>query len=165
MRKKTLVTLTLTSAGLYVVGISIIILTSVLLASTLSGCSPDCSSPPAGIIVGFIISYLMIIAASIVSIVAWIGMLIKQAKQQQWGWFVCTLLFGYITMIIYLIAVPEVQELMPVYYVPAPGQPYPPVQPYQYQAGQAYPPMQAYYPYQPGAMQQPMRQDQPPWQG
>lgn len=161
MRKKTLVTLTLIGVGLYIVGISIIVLTSVLLASTFSACAPDCSSPPAGIIVGFIISYLMIIAASIVSIVAWIGMLIKQAKQQQWGWFVCTLLLGYIPMIIYLIAVPEAPNpLMPVYYVPAPGQPYPPMQPYQYQAGQPYPPMQA-YPYQPGAMPQ----NQPPWQG
>lgn len=162
MRKKTIVILTLVGLGLYVVSIIAIALSAITLTSTLSSCSPDCPlSPSGGLIAGLIIGYVILLAGSIVNIVAWVGTLISQAKRQQWAWFVCTILFGIICMWIYLIAVPEAPTPVMLAYYPYPvGQAYQPMQQYQYQPGQAYPPMQA-YPYQPGAMQQ----NQPPWQG
>jgi len=45
-----------------------------------------------------------------------VSALVKQVKQQQWAWFICTLLFGFfpifgdIYMLIYLITVPETSQ-------------------------------------------------------
>ncbi len=47
---------------------------------------------------------LLLIIGGILSLVAWIGTLIATAKQGRWGWFVCTIIFSYITELIYLIA-------------------------------------------------------------
>ncbi|MBO0783576.1 MAG: hypothetical protein J2P37_32600 [Ktedonobacteraceae bacterium] len=50
---------------------------------------------------------LLLTAAIVLGMIAWIGALVKQGKQEQWVWFVCTLLFSGIVLLIYLIAVPE----------------------------------------------------------
>lgn len=94
------------------------------------------------------------LASTALLLTAWISMLIKQAKLQQWGWFVCTILFGWITMLIYLIAVPEMQQpaiAMFQYQAYAPGMP-------QYQ--QPYAP--GIQPYQPYPYPQPQGEMQPP---
>lgn len=59
-------------------------------------------------------------AASALLTVAWIGILVIQARQRQWPWFVLTIIFGYICMSIYLIAVPEAPSSKEVGYWQAP---------------------------------------------
>jgi len=59
---------------------------------------------------------------AVIGLIALIGGLIKQAKRRQWGWFVCTILFGVLCLIIYLIVVPDA----PAYRVYQPKQDYQP---------------------------------------
>lgn len=54
-----------------------------------------------------ILTAAMVLCGLVLGIIAWIGGLVKQGKQQEWGWFICTLLFGNLVLLIYLIAVPE----------------------------------------------------------
>lgn len=84
---------------------------------------------------GLMIAFLL--AAFVLASISWIGALVRQGQQQQWGWFVCTLLFGGIVLLIYLIAVPESSPQLPV---PGYGQVY------QYQPPMYYPPNQPFYP-------------------
>lgn len=125
-------------------------------------CDPSngvCGAPSPIAFLGLGLAVLCGLASSILLLIAEIGALIKQAKQQQWGWFVCTILFSWITLLIYLIVVPEMEQpavAMLQYQAYAPGmpmyqQPYAPgAQPYQ-----PYP-----YPPQPQGEMQP-----PPSQG
>lgn len=43
--------------------------------------------------------------------IAWIGALIRQGRQRQWGWFLGTLTFGGIAILIYLLVGPKTQQL------------------------------------------------------
>lgn len=129
MRKKTLVILTLIGLGLSVIGVIIITLLFISLTFpnclSLNICGGEPNRPVISII-ALAIGAILILASSVIQIVAWIGALVKQAKQQQWAWFVCTILFGALCMWLYLIIVPEMpvrQVMMPVYV-----QPYPPYQ-------------------------------------
>lgn len=61
-----------------------------------------------------VIAGVLFLTASVLGLIAWIGALVNQGKQQQWGWFICTLLFGGIVLLIYLIAVPERSLQLPV---------------------------------------------------
>jgi membrane protease YdiL (CAAX protease family) len=79
-------------------------------------------------VIGTAISVLLVIAASVLGVIAWIGALIKQAKQEQWGWFICTLLFSGIVLLIYLIVVSENSPQLPL---PGYGQVYQPQSPTQ----------------------------------
>jgi drug/metabolite transporter (DMT)-like permease len=79
--------------------------------------------------VGTGVSVLLVLAASVLGVIAWIGVLIKQGKQEQWGWFICTLLFGGIVLLIYLIAVPENSPQLPLPGYGQVYQPQPPTQP------------------------------------
>lgn len=146
MRKKTLVILTILYFALAVIGVVVIVGGSSLLASSYAGCydTPhgiSCDSAHSSSTVGGIalaLGILAVLAGSILGIVAWIGGLVKQAQQQQWAWFICTLIFGIFCLVIYLIAVPEqpryvLQGYLPVYPPMQPYQPYPPQQLYQQQ--------------------------------
>lgn len=73
-----------------------------------------CTSPPASAVLVLMLAVVLNVAGYVLLIIAWIGMLRKQAKEQQWRWFVCTLLFSFFCMLIYLIMVPET----PLAYVP-----------------------------------------------
>lgn len=64
--------------------------------------------------INLLIAVVFFLTASILGSIAWIGTLINQGKQGQWGWFICTLLFGGIALLIYLIAVPERSPQLPV---------------------------------------------------
>ncbi|SRR5258707_4579439 len=86
---------------------------------------------------------------TVAGLIAWIGGLVKQARQRRWGWFVCTFLFGLLCLAIYLIVVPEV----PSYRVYQPGR----QRDYQPQPQQDAP----YY-YQPQPYQEPVPVDAPP---
>ena len=105
MRKKTLVTL-------YILGwIAAFgaIASQILSLKVITSQCPNntCTSLPGPAILGLILGAVLTLVATVLIIVTWIAVLIKQAQRQQWAWFVCTLLFSYITMIIYWIAVPE----------------------------------------------------------
>ncbi|HTK09710.1 MAG TPA: hypothetical protein VL485_21240 [Ktedonobacteraceae bacterium] len=78
-----------------------------------------------------------IFVASLLGIIAWIGTLIKQVRLKQWGWFICTVLFTGIAMLIYLLTVPETS---PQVLGPGNGQIY------QSQPPMYYPPSQPSYP-------------------
>ncbi|HEU5383438.1 MAG TPA: hypothetical protein VFV38_49180 [Ktedonobacteraceae bacterium] len=148
MRKKTLVILSLLSIGLCIVGVIAIILGGVLVASAESCSGSICTSSAAdGLgIVGIGVSIIFFIAASVIGLIAWICGLIKQAQQQEWAWFICTLLFGSLCLLIYLLAVPERTQ----YVVPAYAPVYPPMQQYQSyqpQPHQSYPGYQPHQPY------------------
>lgn len=88
-----------------------------------------------------LLSFPLFLAGWVMLVVAWIGMMVVQAKQGQWGWFVCNLIFGWFTMVLYLMIVPEMSEPIRPTYMP-PYQPISPYQPYQQ-------PMSPYQPYPP----------------
>ncbi|WP_201360249.1 hypothetical protein [Dictyobacter formicarum] len=116
MRRKTLAILTLIGLGLFLVSIGTIVVETAVNAVYCS--SPNCplpsipSTPPTWQIVVSIIGEVSILAAGVLQIIAWIGAMTKQAKRQQWTWFVCTFLFSPICLWIYLLAVPEALELV-----------------------------------------------------
>lgn len=95
---------------------------------------------------GIAIPIVLFSIAGILGIIAWIGALVKQGRQEQWVWFVCTLLFGGLVVLIYLLAVPESSPQLPVPgYGPA-YPPYPPQQSYPPQPPTYYPQNQPSYP-------------------
>lgn len=139
MSKKTMWILSILGLGLMIPGLVAYVITIVsFITSSLA--TPD--SPPAqpnigGMFTGFGFAIAFLLAGGIIELIGRIGMLIRQAKQQQWIWFVCTLLLGWVCMIVYLFVWPETPQ--PLLSTPA----YAP----QYQ------PMPSYPPYQ--VMQQP----------
>ena len=91
-----------------------------------------CSTPMQGGSLGLLlVGGLLALGAGVLSTIAWVAILIKQAQRQQWAWFVCTLLFSSICMLIWLIVEPEVPRVPQYAQVYQPGyQPgYPPVYP------------------------------------
>jgi MFS family permease len=159
MRKKTIVILAILGFGLGVVGTIALVAGFFIIGAA---CSPDCGSSgqtvPAGAVVSLVIGGILLLVGSVLGIVAWVGALVKQAKQQQWGWFAGTLasgliggFLGGICMLIYLIAVPETPQYpVPSYLAPSP-----------YQPGVQYPPMQSYQPMEGYPSAQPYQQPMP----
>lgn len=151
MRKKTLVILSVLSIGLAIVGVVAFAVGGTLFASSVENCSSVrcATSAPDGLgWLGIVVGIVLFIVSAVLGIIAWVGGLVKQAQQQEWAWFICTLLFGNLCLWIYLIAVPErpqyaVPIYMPVYPPMQPYQGYPPQQPYEGYSG--YQPQQQYY--------------------
>jgi len=163
MRKKTIVILYI--LGLVLTGIAVVALVASSAAAAASSqscydtytdsyynCTSYSSGTSTALGVGFLFGIGLSIVGGVLGTIAWIGVLIKQGKQEQWGWFVCTLLFSGITTLIYLIAVPETPQSLVPTYVPV-YQPFQPPtqyqQPYQDPYQQPYQPQQPYQdPYQ-----------------
>jgi hypothetical protein len=122
MRKKTLVILYTIGSVLSVLALIAEIPIIVWSVQCSNGTSV-CAGLPIPAILGIVLAALFILAGSVLLLIAWIGMLVKQAKQQQWTWFICTILFSWIAMLIYLIKVPEVKQPPMVAY-PVMPQPY-----------------------------------------
>ncbi|HZO72140.1 MAG TPA: hypothetical protein VFB60_08045 [Ktedonobacteraceae bacterium] len=139
MGRKTLAILTLIGLGLFLVGIGTF---GVAAAATAVYCSsPNCpppsvppGPPPTWVMVTSAIGEVPLVVAVVLQIIAWIGAMTRQAKRQQWLWFVCTLLFSLICLWLYLLTPPEapksvyVQPERPIYQpytqgdgVPQPG--------------------------------------------
>jgi hypothetical protein len=53
---------------------------------------------------------ILMILASLLGMIAWIGTLINFSRGQQWAWFVLTFFFGGIMILIYLIGGPEPRQ-------------------------------------------------------
>jgi hypothetical protein len=141
MRKKTIAILLAVGFVLGIVGLVALVVGAEIVNAA---CTPDCSSSgqvaPVGPSIAVVIGLVLFVVGLIVGIVSWVGALVKQAKQKQWGWFAGTLVSGFfllngICLLIYLIVVPEKQQLIPTYLPLSP-----------YQVGAQYPPMPSYQP-------------------
>jgi hypothetical protein len=72
----------------------------------------------------FGIGILLLVAAGIVSLIAWIGALIRTAQTQRWGWFVAVLLVSGLGTLIWALAGPDAPAIVaPTGYVPPSGYP------------------------------------------
>ena len=60
------------------------------------------------------IGALIVLLGGLLTLIAWIGALIKTARLGRWGWFVCLLLFSGITTLIYIFAGPTTRAGQPV---------------------------------------------------
>lgn len=150
MRKKTIVLLFSVGFGLYFLGAMAVMVSAVILSSAQQGCVPNCDpASTTGLVFLIVMSGLASLAGYIMFMIAWIATLVKQAQRKQWAWFVCTLLFSGICMLIWLIVEPEVAQYIVPFYPP--GYPYPPTP--------AYSPEAQYY-HQEQQFSQPYRQPQ-----
>ena len=118
------------SRNLFLIGLVIIILYEVGLAVTTSGGSAAFGNA----VLATIAAFLNLIG-TILIFVALIGALVKTARLRRWGWFVCLLLFTFLTMLLYIFVGPQTrpgQQAAPGYAqsgYPQPGYPpqsYPP---------------------------------------
>jgi hypothetical protein len=158
MRKKTIAILFGLGFGLALIAALVYVIGIVGLVNTMANCSSSYSSSgypqstcdtsmPTGALAFLAVAGITALAGGVLSTISWVAVLIKQAQRQQWAWFVCTLLFHAICMLIWLIVEPEVPAA-PQYaqvYQPQPGYPpaYPPDGSYPHTA---YPPVeQPYY--------------------
>jgi len=121
MRKKTLVTLFIVGSVLEILALIFWIISIVAISSNCT--NGTCSSAPASAIFIIFLAGICSLAGTVLLAISWIGVLIKQAQRQQWAWFVLTILFSYVTMIIYWIAVPEnpIPSMAQPYQPPVPG--------------------------------------------
>ena len=148
MRKKTI-------AILFGLGFGISILAGIMIgagAATIAAAATSCEASttycdPAtttgGLSIVILLGSLIAIAGSVLTMISWIAVLIKQAQRQQWAWFICTLLFSGICMLLWLIIEPEVPAAPQYVAMYQPGQPvYPPDGPYAHYPtdGPSYPP-------------------------
>lgn len=128
MRRKTLAILTFISLGFVLV--SLVAGTIVTAATAVYCSSPNpnycppptlpSSDPPVALMIVSGLGEVLMVAAGVLYFITCIGALIKQAKQQQRVWLVCTLLFSPLCLWIYLLAVPEAPKtLEPVSAQPA----------------------------------------------
>lgn len=136
MRKDTLWFLLILSALLVILGIISYFLTIIPVLTTIRpGSSLNAPQLLSEIpIAGLVITVLLLTAGGVIGLVGRIGTMIKQAKRQQWAWFICTLLFGWICQLVYLIVWP-----MPLHPLAAARRQTPqrrPVQPQQHHAEQ-----------------------------
>lgn len=137
MRKKTIAILFGVGFGLAIVASIVMVGGAVVLGNAASSCdystysSSYCNDSTAigGFSALLILGGLLAMAGGILELIAWIAILIKQAQRQQWAWFICTLIFGSICMLIWLIIEPEQPRVLyaPLYQPVQPG--YPPAYP------------------------------------
>lgn len=134
MRKKTIAILFGIGFGVIVIATFFYVGGAVTMASASASCDYSSYSPcntagQSGGIALLLLGGLLYLGGGVLSTIAWIAILIKQAQRQQWAWFVLTLLFNSICMLIWLIVEPEVPRVqyVPVYQPLQSG--YPPAYP------------------------------------
>lgn len=132
MRKKTIAILFGIGFGLAVISMLVIFGGVIALSTAAAQCDNSSSycDPSAGVggyLAMVVLGGLIATAGSVLSLIAWIAIMVKQAQRQQWGWFICTIIFGSIPMLLWLILEPEVPAVPPYMAVYQPG--YPPVYP------------------------------------
>ena len=121
MRKKTIVILYVLSLVLTGIAIVALMASSAPAASTSQNCynssgtavsssTCDSSGSELAFSAGLPFGMGLLLVGGVLGTIAWIGTLVKQGKQEQWGWLVCTLFFSGISTLIYLIVVPETPQ-------------------------------------------------------
>jgi hypothetical protein len=177
MSRKVINILFVIGSCLYIPGIALIIWGYVtlfhnLMQSSYSGAyGADPLNGLSAFIGFFWVGAIMISIGSITLLVARIGALIEIGKAQEWVWFTLMIIFGWIVLLVYLIAGPKA-EPVPVaaagyagypYPYPPGGQPwagyYPPQAPGMMPPGQPWP---GYYPPQAPGMVPPAPSSQEP---
>ena len=113
MSKKTILWLSIVSVGAIIVGIIVFV---AAVASAASDCQNILTADPtkctidsngnivptsSAIGAGGTIGLILFLVAGGFGLAAWIGALIRTAKMQTWGWFVCVLLLGSLGTLIY----------------------------------------------------------------
>ncbi|HEY0757009.1 MAG TPA: hypothetical protein VGD98_23860 [Ktedonobacteraceae bacterium] len=61
-----------------------------------------------------LISKILLLSASLLALVAWVGALVRLAQLRRWGWFVCLLVFSGIAMPLYIFLGPTTYPPMPM---------------------------------------------------
>jgi hypothetical protein len=98
---------------LWYIGAWIVYILAVIAFFVMARGNQGSSAPPPGAL----ITYLVIIAAGIVTLVMWIGALIRLGQQRAWGWFAAVLVLhlvglGIVGMVAYAIAGPPDSDIV-----------------------------------------------------
>lgn len=109
--KRTILFLSIGAIIFYIIGV---VLTTAAATAAAAGCAnatttAAASSCAGGAVGGAGIGLLLYVVGAILTLIAWIGGLIKTAKASAWGWFVLVLLLSPLGSLIYGAAGPEVQ--------------------------------------------------------
>ncbi|GHO47778.1 hypothetical protein [Ktedonospora formicarum] len=59
----------------------------------------------------YFLAVIVLLMALVCGCITWIGALVRQGRQRQWGWFLGTLTFSGIAILIYLLVVPKTQRI------------------------------------------------------
>lgn len=125
-----------TSRTLYLLGVAVAIVATVLLIPSLAGSTTSTDAYGAVHVTSignpplFAVSIALYCAAGILGFIAWIGALIRMAQFQEWTWFVLLIVLSGITMLVYIFAGPDQPRQRvpawapPGYPGPPPGAPY-----------------------------------------
>ncbi|HEY0756532.1 MAG TPA: hypothetical protein VGD98_21445 [Ktedonobacteraceae bacterium] len=127
MSKRTIVILFILSIVLGLVGAGLIIagLAHSTYTTTSTGYGTNVQLQSIGNPALFITGVVLASLAGIPHLIAWIGALINLALLKRWTWFVLTLLFSSIGLLVYVIAGPTTPRMAPQYAPPSdyPSQP------------------------------------------
>ena len=124
MNKRTIRNLSLLSVGGVILGIVCLVISAMSAhwVSTVDSTGTTVITATSGGNPGFtILGILLLAVAGIVSLIAWIGGIVRVVQLQRWGWLICMIVFGSFATLIYGFAGPETPNS------PNPQQPmYPP---------------------------------------
>lgn len=93
-----------TIAICFIVGIVVAIIGGILEASAMAATVSAGAAPNTPLLA---VGGLLAIVGGILSLIAWVGTLINLARLGRWVWFVLTILFSGISIIVYLIVNPQ----------------------------------------------------------
>jgi hypothetical protein len=99
-----------TIAICFIVGVVIAIIGAILegsaMAATITAAATG-GAPQAPNMPLLIVSFILLAVGSILGLISWIGTLINLARLRRWVWFVLTIFFSGISIIVYLIVNPQ----------------------------------------------------------
>ena len=110
MNKRTIRNLSLMGIGGVILGIVFLVLAAMSahwVSSVDSTGTTVITATSGGNPVFTILGILLLVAAGIVALIAWIGGLIRVVQLQRWGWLICMIVFGSAATLIYGFAGPE----------------------------------------------------------
>ena len=128
MKKRTIRNLSLIGVGCVVLGITCMVITALSahwVSSVDSAGTTHLTATSGGNPIATILGVLLLVAAGIVSLIAWIGGIIRVVQLQRWGWLVCMIVFGSFATLIYGFAGPEVPNTPNLQQPQYPPQPMP----------------------------------------
>lgn len=110
MNKRTIRNLSLISIAGFILGIACLIVTALSahwVSSVDSVGTTHLTATSGGNPIATIFGILFLVAAGIVSLIVWIGGIVRMIQLQRWGWLVCMIVFGSVATLIYGFAGPE----------------------------------------------------------
>lgn len=134
MRKRTILGLVLASIVVIIIGLLLLVPAAIEATSHCTQAQINagtCQANTGAFGVRGAIGVVLLIAAAVLHLIAWILALVRSAKMRSWVWFVVVLLLSELGTLLYALFGPADRPSMPTYYPPA-G--YPPM------GGPGYPP-------------------------